>query len=365
MTSKERVLATLNHEQPDRVAIDYWFRDDVKELFKKFIGVETDEGLYQFIHADLRTVEPVYFDPEFEDRTNGVLGDAVELTGGRFIFHEDGTFEDIWGTIRRNGKDGLYTEWVSGPYRDNDDFDAYTWPSIEIVESQASIRTKVEQIQTHGELAIKGYIDNPFKHAWQMRGLENTLCDMLVEPEFCSRLMWKCASYAKEMGLRLIRAGVDILGIVGDIASQTSLLFSLDCWRQFIRPCLDDMIQAFKEENPDVHLFFHSDGCLDMIMPELIDTGFDIINPIQPECMDLFRFKDDYGDKVTIHGGISIQELLPFGSVEDVHREVRAIIDYCNRDGGYILCPANLVQLDTPMENILALYEEAVGTTLL
>jgi len=365
MTSRERVLATINHKQPDRVAIDYWFRDDVLQNLKKFVGIESDEELYQFIGADLRTIEPGYKDPEFEARTNGVLGDAVELTGGRFIFHGDGTFEDMWGTIRKNGSDGLYTEWISGPYKDTDEFEVFTWPSIDIVESQENLDNSVHTIRASADVAIKGYIDNPFKHAWQMRGLENLLCDMLINPDFASKLMWKCSEYAKETGLRLIRSGVDILGIVGDIATQTSLLFSLDCWKDFVRPCIDDMIKAFKVERPDINLFFHSDGCLDLIMPELIDTGFDIINPIQPECMDLFKFKDMYGDKVTIHGGISIQELLPFGTVEDIYREVRAIIKHCNTNGGYILCPANLIQLDTPLENILALYEEALGKIII
>ena len=310
MTSRERVLAACHHKTPDRVPCDTWFRDDVREKFQAWLGIKTEEELNKFIGSDLRTIGCKWNNPEYNAKCNGVLGDHVELTGGRFIFHENGVFEDMWGVLQKNGKSGLYTEWVGGPFVDAEDaeeLDDFNWPKMEYIEPQA---------------------------------------------------------YYKEMGCRLVRAGVDIMRIVGDIATQNSLLFSIDVYKRIMKPVLQDMIHAFKEINPDLLMFFHSDGCLDMVMDELIDTGFDIINPIQPECMDVFAVKDKYGDKITMHGTVSIQELLPFGSVEDVHREVRKIIDYCGRDGGLIICPANLIQNDTPMENILALYEEVNGHPL-
>lgn len=367
MTSRERVLTACRHRQPDRVPADVWFRDDVMRKFMDFLGVSDVESMLKRIGCDLRTASIRIIDPAFEQATNGVLGDAVELTGGRFIFHEKGIFEDNWGVKMRNGADGLYTEWIDGPFTRSEgieDLDKYNWPSLDVIESQNAVTSRVQGIRAKGEYAIRGSISNPFKLAWQMRGMENMLCDMLLDPGFALDLMQRIAVYYKEMGLRLIRAGVDILGIVGDIASQSSLMFSLDVWRKTMKPVLADLIQAFRGENPNILMFFHSDGCLDLAMEELIETGFEIINPIQPECMDVFSVKDRYGSRITMHGTISIQKLLPFGTVEDVHREVRKIIDYCGREGGLIVSPSNLIQNDTPMENILALYEEINGTQL-
>jgi len=263
--------------------------------------------------------------------------------------------------MRKNGSDGLYTEWISGPFVNAESesaLDDFPWPPISSIESQESINKRVAEIRKSGDYAIRGSISNPFKQAWQMRGMENILCDMLINPDFVLNLMRRLGAYYTEMGIRLARAGVDMIGIVGDLATQNSLLFSLDVYRKTIKPVLLDMISAFKKEKPDLLMFFHSDGCLDMIMDELIDTGFQVINPIQPECMDVFEVKRKYGERITMHGTISIQKLLPFGSVDDVHREVRKIIDFCGKNGGLIVCPANLIQNDTPMENILALYEE-------
>ncbi len=367
MTSRERVLTACSHRQPDRVPADVWFRDDVKRNFMSFLNIDNAESLYNFLGADFRTIGVKQIDPAYIARTNGVLGDNVELTGERFIFHENGVFEDEWGIMRKNGSDGLYTEWISGPFMHAEDehaLDSFPWPPMSSIESQESINQRVENIRKSGDYCIRGSISNPFKQAWQMRGMENILCDMLINQDFTLNLMNRLGSYYKEMGIRLARAGVDMIGIVGDLATQTSLLFSLDVYRQTVKPILVDMVTAFKKEKPDLLMFFHSDGCLDMIMDELIATGFDVINPIQPECMDVFKIKRQYGEKITMHGTISIQELLPYGSVDDVHREVRKIIDYCGENGGLIVCPSNLIQNDTPMENILALYEEINGGPL-
>jgi len=361
MTSRERVIAACSHRQPDRTPADVWFRDDVMRKFMTFLHIADVESLYRFLGADFRTIGVKESDPAYLAKTNGTLGDNVELTGERFIFHENGIFEDNWGVMRKNGSDGLYTEWISGPFVNAESesaLDDFPWPPISSIESQESINKRVAEIRKSGDYAIRGSISNPFKQAWQMRGMENILCDMLINPDFVLNLMRRLGAYYTEMGIRLARAGVDMIGIVGDLATQNSLLFSLDVYRKTIKPVLLDMISAFKKEKPDLLMFFHSDGCLDMIMDELIDTGFQVINPIQPECMDVFEVKRKYGERITMHGTISIQKLLPFGSVDDVHREVRKIIDFCGKNGGLIVCPANLIQNDTPMENILALYEE-------
>jgi len=367
MTNKERVLAACAHRKPDRVPVDVWFRDDVREKFMKYMDVTSVEALYKKLDVDLRSIWIGFDNPAYEAKTNGVLGDHVELTGGRFIFHENGVFEDMWGVLQKNGKDGLYTQWIGGPFADSEDIEdykAYPWPSMDIVPSQEVINAKVASVKALGDYAIRGSVSNPFKQAWQMRGYENTLCDMLLNPEMVSYVLNRIADYYIEVGIRLVKAGVDILGVVGDIASQKSLIFSPEVFKTILKPVLKRMTDAFRKENPDILLFFHSDGDVTQAMEDLIDCGFTIINPIQPECMDLAETKRRFGDRITMHGTISLQQLLPFGTITEIHTEVGKIIETCGQNGGLIISPSNLIQNDTPMENILALYEAAEGKKL-
>ena len=142
---------------------------------------------------------------------------------------------------------------------------------------------------------------------------------------------------------------------------QDRLLINPQMWRRMCKPRMEKMFRTWKETRPDnpPYVFYHSDGNVSEIIPDLIEIGLDILNPIQPECMDVEEIGRLYRGKLRFHGAISIQETLPHGSEEDVRAEVRHRIDHLGPQGGYVLCPANVVQTDTPVENLLAMYDEA------
>lgn len=355
MTGKQRILAAVNHKPSDRVPVDYWARADVTSRLMSFLGLQTQEQLYQRLGIDIRKIPVAEHHLAFEARTTGVLKGASESCGRKYILHGDGSFEDAWGIVRRLGPDGLYDEWVSGPFVDTTDLDAFAWPQGEIYDSVECLKARVNAGQ--GEYALFGRLNLPFKIAWHMRGLENFLCDMLMDSGFAKSLLRRIARYETEKGLRLVAAGVDIIGIYGDVGMQDRMLVVPDAWRETEKPILADMIKAFKARNPGILMFFHSDGDIREVLPDLIEIGFNIINPIQPECMDPAAVKRDFGDRITLHGTISIQKTLPQGTVADVRREVRERIRTCGQNGGLIICPANLIQNDTPLENIIALYD--------
>lgn len=357
LTSRARVLKAVAHQQPDRVPVDYWARTDYTKRLMAFLGVDNTEALYARLGIDMRKIPMGEQHPEFLERATGVLGGASESSGGRYIIHADGSFEDAWGIVRRLGADGLYDEWVSGPFARASDLDAFAWPEGEIYDSVECLKERVNAY--HGEYALLGRVNLPFKIAWHMRGLENFLCDMLLDREFAKALLQRIAAYEKEKGIRLIRAGIDILGVYGDIAMQDRMLVVPTAWRALEKPILAELIRAFKAENPAIVMFYHSDGDISEVLPDLIEIGFEIVNPIQPECMDPAAIKRQYGDRITLHGTISIQRTLPRGTAEDVRAEVRACIAACGRQGGLILCPSNMIQNDTPLVNTLALYETA------
>jgi uroporphyrinogen decarboxylase len=361
MSSRGRVLDAARHRLPDRVPLDYWSREDVTAKLCAYLGVRDEEALYRRLGIDLRGITIDEHHEEFERKATGTLGGFSECAGGRFIIHEDGRFEDAWGIVRRLGSDQLYDEWVSGPFVADTNLDSFPWPAEDIFDPVDVVRQRVSA--WGGEFALLGRLNLPFKIAWHMRGLENFLCDMLLDRPFARELLRRIAGYEREKGLRLIRAGVDIVGIYGDIAMQDRMLVHLASWRELEKPLLAEMIACFKAENPDLLVFFHSDGNTMEVMQDLIEIGVDIVNPIQPECMDPAVVKNRFGDRITLHGTLSIQRTLPFGSVQDVRREVLHRVRTCGRDGGLILCPSNLLQNDIPLENIVALYDTILDET--
>jgi uroporphyrinogen decarboxylase len=354
MSSRERVLRSVAHEATDRIPVDISLRTDVAERLIEYLSLKDMEDLYVKLGIDIRMVNVHEHHPEFESRVNGVLGGHSENSGKKYIFHDNGTYENAWGVIQRPSSDGLYDGWVSGPFSNTEDLDSFHWPDMNIFDSVEVIRERVERYK--GKYAMKGILNYPFKVCWQMRGLENFLCDMMINPDFAGAYLRRIAAYEKEKGIRMIRAGVDILAIIGDIAMQDRLMVNADAWRSVDKPVFAEMISTFRKEKPDIKIFYHSDGNIEEVIPDLIEIGVDIINPVQPECMDVAKIKKMYGDRITLHGTISIQETLPHGTKEEVRSEINSRIETCGKNGGFILAPSNLIQNDTPIENILEIY---------
>jgi uroporphyrinogen decarboxylase len=154
------------------------------------------------------------------------------------------------------------------------------------------------------------------------------------------------------------RMGVDIISVDGDIAMKDNLMMSPTVWRKFFKSREAKLVEEGKKWGVR-HFFFHSDGNLMPVLADLIEIGFTIIDPIQPECMDPLEVKRLYGDKISLHGTISCQWTLPFGNPAKVRAEVRDRISYLGKNGGLVLAPNNTVQYDVPLRNLLAVYDTA------
>lgn len=357
MTSRERVMTAVRHQPTDRIPMDYCTRRDVEEKLTRYFGLKDREELYRKLGVDIRRMFIREHNPEFEERVNGVLGGHSEKSGHQYINYPDGTYENAWGVVHRPSEDGLYDEWVRGPFSQDPDLDRFHWPELSCVESVESIAERLKSFK--GKYATIATLNYPFKDCWQMRGLEDFLCDMLVDPDYARELWKRNAAYETEKALNFIRAGGDIVSFSGDIAMQDRMMVSPKAWREIDKPLFAEMIAKFKALNPEVLVYYHSDGNMEEVLMDLVEIGVDIINPIQPECMDVARIKREYGRYFTLHGTISIQQTLPHGTLEDVRREVQSRMELGRKDGGIILAPANHVQNDTPLENILEIYRTA------
>jgi hypothetical protein len=142
-----------------------------------------------------------------------------------------------------------------------------------------------------------------------------------------------------------------------DVGAQGGMMLSPDCWRRFLKPRMAQFIAEVKTINPTLKVAYHSDGNIRAIIPELIEVGVDVLNPIQPACMDPAVLKQQYGDRLCFWGSLDEQHTLPFGTPEDVRREVLLRLSTVGRNGGLILGPTHHVQLDTPLENFWAMVE--------
>ena len=161
---------------------------------------------------------------------------------------------------------------------------------------------------------------------------------------------------------KLVELGVDMIWIGDDVGCQDQMLISPDTWRQLFKPCMATFISSLKDINPEVKIAYHSDGVINQIIPDLIDIGLDVLNPIQPQCMDPARIKKQYGTNLCFWGTIDEQHTLPFGTPEDVKNEVITRLKTIGKDGGLIIGPTHHIQLDTPLENFQAMANTIVNT---
>jgi len=189
--------------------------------------------------------------------------------------------------------------------------------------------------------------------------MEQLMMDFVLNPDFAHTLLRRVADAFCESAANVARWGCDVAAFHDDVGAQKSLQMSPAMWREFVKPNFARIIKAAREIKPDIIWFYHSDGCVTEIIEELIEIGVDVLNPIQPEVMDPAALKKQYGDRLAFNGTISIQQTLPFGTVQDVRDEVRERIETVGVGGGLLIAPSHCVQPEVPIENLLA-FAQAV-----
>jgi uroporphyrinogen decarboxylase len=276
----------------------------------------------------------------------------------------DGSLRSIWGVHTRvsNNAFGAYDEIAGFPLGhagDVADVRGYAWPQPEWWDFSA-LPAVLAALRRDGDYHIRYRIGSVFETAWQLRGMQEFLMDLALQPALPEYVMDRLLEVHLEntrQVLELARDQLDMLYFYDDVATQKSLLISKAMWRQQIRPRHAKLVELAHAYGKPV--MYHCDGALYPLIPELLDMGIDVLNPVQPNVpgMDMARLKAEFGDRLTFHGGVDIVETLPKGTPAQVVEEVRARIDVLGQNGGYILCSSHHLQPDTPVENILAMYD--------
>jgi uroporphyrinogen-III decarboxylase len=193
--------------------------------------------------------------------------------------------------------------------------------------------------------------------AWALRGYQQLLMDLVGDPDLADRILEIPFRYHLAAAERLAAMGVDMLWTGDDIGSQRGMLMAPDTWRRFLKPRMAELISRVKAIKPDLLVAYHTDGDVREVIGDLIEIGVDVLNPVQPACMDPAELKRDYGERLLFWGSIDEQKTLPFGSPADVEAEIRLRLETIGRGGGLILGPTHHVQLDTPLENLWAMVD--------
>lgn len=354
MTSRQRVLASLARQPIDRVP---------RLLYEEVIGYTPPiERLLQ-THCAPRPPRE-YFDMDLtrvtfaptrllRERFRPWLGQAADeaLASGRV---------DEWGVWRRPG-DFHHFVRIESPLRGSFDdvrFGEYPWPDLDQAERFAAVPDQVAAWQRAG-LAVTAYAGSVFERAWSIRGFEDLMADLLHAPARAHALLERTAHFQQFAARQFARAGADIIVTGDDVAGQTGLLMQPRTWREFLKPHLAATVRVVKETNPDARVFYHCDGDVTALIPELIDIGIDILNPIQPECMNPAEVKRAFGDRLAFFGSVSVQRTMPLGTPADVRTEVKDRIRVLGAGGGFILSPAHVLGPEVPWDNIVAFFDAA------
>ncbi len=359
MARRERITKTMNHERPDRIPAVFAARPEVNRAMMEYYGVDSLADVHKILGTDGWSGVGVGIEwPGYSERCTGKLEGDMPYAGREYIFHDERTFEDCWGVVRRVGRDQKYVEWIGGPLMHADDPDEYDFPGPERLIDNPKLADRVAELKA-ADCWVSAGVSQPYKVAWELRGLENLLADYAGNPRFVEKLYDKIYELYHGIVERVVPAGIDMFSIGGDIAMQDRLIMGPENWRRIDKPRLRELIAHAKRLNPEVHIFIHSDGDLWAIMDDLIEIGFDVIDPIQPECMPPVEVKERWGDRIVLHGCGGLQWTLPFGTVEDVRAEVTELIEKCGYNGGLVLRVSNAIGFDCPVENVAAWFETA------
>lgn len=387
-TSRQRLLAALDHEEPDRIPLD--------------LGSTQVTGIHAVAYRRLREVLGLPpEEPQIYDQVQGLAlpaQDVIQRLGvdvrGLFALNSHNwqvdeveivdensgdpywSYFDEWGiTHRKPRPDGLYYSVWKAPLERSDvipqDIENHPWPRLDDPRRIAGLRTLAESYRAAGYAVV---LKDPFAGIFEMSqrivGMENLLMMMADRNPAAAALFDKMVALKLsfwEMALPQLGDLVDVITQADDYGTQASQLISPRMFRQLLKPCWQQIFDRLKVLAPNVRRFFHSCGNVRPLLPDFIEIGVEILNPVHIRAagMEPVALKRDFGDALVFWGGgVDTQGVLPYGTPQEVADDVRRNIDALAPGGGYVFNTVHNIQADVPAENLTALYETLLGESL-
>ena len=376
LTSRERVQAVLDHEIPDRVPIVIGASNatgismPAYRRLAQLLGVQVEEKyLYDWPELGTAELDEAVLERLHSD-VRGVLDREPADVWEKNRSREAGTpYINSWGVGSVEGDPGMWFPAIH-PLADTfsiDDIENYPWPDMDDPTRVAHVKLEAEKLARENQYAILAtpWLAFPLERAFAMQRMDRFMLGLGRHPEFARALLEKIGKLCKTlMGhfLEAIGDNIDMIKIGDDLGMQNSLLMSPKMYREIIKPIHSDYI-AFIKSRTKARLFFHTDGDVFPLIPDFIEMGVDILNPIQTSAgkmADLPSLKKQFGRNIIFCGAIDTHRVLPFGTPQDVRAEVKRIIDVLGEGGGYMLSSVHTIMPDVPPENILAMVDAAV-----
>lgn len=358
LSPRERLISIFSFEEPDHLPLGL----SCAPAFMEKLNQEFDTkdfrklGYSPELELGLKGVNPG-LSAEFKRRgatVNPFIHYGVGLPVGEH------SLRDEWGVIRTLTASEKESRVTHHPLADAtvQSLDEYPWPDPNAKGRFEIAPAEIRRWKENHLVAGGWGGDFLWCQAWYMRGFSQIIVDMYSNPEFAKKLFDKLLhSWYLPVAERLVQFDVDMVGMADDVATQTGMIISPAMWRKYIKPCFKELVETLR---PAVkHIMYHSDGDYRAIMPDLVEIGIDILNPIQPDCLNPAEIKKAYDGKAALWGALSVQDIIPHGKVEDVKNHVKQTIETLAPGGGFVLATSNNVTQDTPTENFLAIIEAA------
>ena len=348
MTHRERILTVLSRKPADRTPIDVGgFNREAYRLFVEKTGCRNNWE---------------YFDVDSDWRGVGFAGTKEKIDHRPYHRNlPDGAPLNEWGTAFVVGSNSAYDHFVAPMTyaKSLKEIQDYPLPDYAVPYCHEHLENSVKSIHDNEYAAFAGMQCTIFEVAWQIRGFNELMMDFFDNPEMAECLLDRITKIRCFMARRYAEAGVDILSLGDDVGMEHKLMMSPELWYKWLGSRLAKVIKSARDVKPNIIIHYHSDGYIEPIIPKLIEIGLNVLNPVQPECMNPARLKKLFGDQIAFWGTLGIQHTMPFGTPDDVRKEVKERIETVGKGGGFVIGPTHVLAPEVPLENIAAFVEAA------
>lgn len=345
MTHRERLLTALRRQVPDRLPWSLALTPPVARELQRRTGAANYREHWDLDFRDVDLAPPRR------------APDHAPYYAGR-TFGGPVTFDPEWGYAMVQTDPASHFRHFESPF-DGRDFtarDARDYPLPDYTDAARFAGVAESNAAWHARgYATRHLVDfSTFDCSWLIRGYEAFLMDLAAEEESAFVLMDRVSDAVAARLAGMAARGVDLVGLGEDVGMQTAMIIHPDVWRAHIKPRFRKIVAAAKAARPDVLFFYHSDGAITPIIPDLIEIGVDVLNPLQPECVDPAAIKAEFGDRLSFWGAVGTQTVIPFGSPAAVREAVVQCFETVGRGGGYVCAPSHDLEPEVPWENIEA-----------
>lgn len=346
-TGRTDLLRCLRRQGFEKVHLDYVFCTSQIESFTKRFGHADYETYFGLTHRKIEIPVQTNYSDGRENFPRETLPDST-VFDEYGIGHSKGSAAAFHMTRMHHPLRGATPEEIIG----------YPYPTVDETKPE-EFKTRVTSLRENG-LASLGFMQmTVWEASWYLRSMEELMMDMMMESESATLLLDKITGFAVAKAEAYARAGTDILSLGDDIGTQTSLMLDVEMWEKWLQPRLIRVIQAAKAIKPDILIFYHSCGYILPFIDKLIESGVEILNPIQPECMSFDEVCQRFGDRLSFWGTLGTQQLLPYGTAGEVYKQTLANLGACGKKGGIVIGPTHMVEPEVPWDNLVAIREAA------